>query len=198
VYPVEPEHDLTHVAVVAEDTHSLDVIQRMFPSGQVATKFFYVGTPYAIAYRVKAGTRAQTPLEEKVVFDDRIVLVSLQLPGGTAHAGETLPVTISWTSRIELNVNYTIFVHLAPSLDSPPIAQEDAEPCDNSYPTTWWSPGEIIEENRRIVIPAGTAPGQYVLTTGVYELATGKRLPMFATFEPPGDQFVLGVVNIAR
>jgi hypothetical protein len=37
-----------------------------------------------------------------------------------------------------------------------------------------------------------------VLTTGVYELATGKRLPMFATSEPPGDQFVLGTVNITR
>ncbi len=198
VYPVEPEHGLTHVAVVAEDTHSLDALQRAFPSGEVVRKFWDAGARWAVAYRVNAGSRAQTPLNEVAVFGDRITLVNSQAVEVSARAGETLSITLAWKSLAAVSVNYTIFVHLAPLLDSPPIAQEDAQPCDNSYPTTWWSPGEIIEENRRIVIPADIAPGQYVLTMGVYELATGKRLQMFATSGPPGDQFVLGTVSITR
>jgi hypothetical protein len=224
VYPIEPTRDWTHVSIVAEERHSLDVIQRVFPSGHIVKEFadfrvlagrraWNVGTPYSIAYRVSAGSRAQTPLDEAAVFGDGIALVNSgtfrtsETPKVSVRAGETLSITLAWKSLAAVSVNYTIFVHLAPALDAPRlrvvpndtiVAQEDAQPCDNSYPTTWWSPGEIIEEDRRIVIPADTLPGQYVLTTGVYELATGKRLPMFANSEPPGDQFVLGTVNITR
>ena len=192
VYPVELERDLTHVAVVAEDTHSLDALQRVFPSGEVVRKFWDAGTRWAVAYRVNAGSRAQTPLDEAAVFGDGIALVNSQTfrasetPKVSVRAGETLSITLAWKSLATVSVNYTIFVHLAPTLDSPPVAQEDAQPCDNSYPTTWWSPGEIIEEDRRIVIPADTLPGQYVLTTGIYDWATGQRLPMFAPSEAAG------------
>ncbi len=202
VYPAVPEHALTHVAIVAEESNSLQTLRQIFPSGQIVDIFYDEGQLYAVAFRVQEKTLARVPPEGRAVFrppKKEIVLVGFDLPSGKSfRAGDTLPITITWESHNPLDVNYTIFVHLAPTLDSPPVAQEDAQPCDNSYPTTWWSPGEIVEENRRIVIPAGTLPGQYVLTTGVYELATGKRLPMFATSEPSGDQFVLGVVNITR
>jgi len=210
VYPVEPEHDLTHVAVVVEDTHSLDALQRAFPSGEIVRKFadfagrraWDAGARWAVAYRVSAGNRAQTPLDEAAVFGERIALSNLQTfgvsetPKVSAHAGETLSITLVWKSLAAVSVNYTIFVHLAPALDAPPVAQEDAQPCDNSYPTTWWSPGEIIQENRRLVIPADTLPGQYVLTTGVYDWVTGQRLPVRSIGKPPGDQFVLGTVTV--
>ncbi len=203
VYPVQPEHDFTHVAIVAQETNSLKAVQRAFPSGQVAQKFFDAGTPYAVAYHVRAGTRAQTPQGELAVFGDRIVLVDTQTLGVSEtpkvlRIGDTLPITLTWSSHAALDVNYTIFVHLAPALDAPPIAQEDAQPCDNSYPTTWWAPGEIIEENHGIVIPPNTLPGQYLLTTGIYDLATGKRLPMHSSYAPPGDRFILGTVMVTR
>ena len=204
VYPVELEHDLTHVAVVVEDTHSLDALQRVFPSGEVVKKFWDAGTRWAVAYRVNAGDRAQTPLNEAAVFGDGIALVNSQAFGVSetpkilARAGETLSIMLAWKSLATVRVNYTIFVHLAPTLDAPPVAQEDAQPCDNSYPTTWWSPGEIVEEDRRIVIPAGTPPGQYVLTAGIYDWATGQRLPARSIGKPPGDQLVLGMVSVTR
>jgi hypothetical protein len=198
VYPVELEHDLTHVAVVAEDTHSLDVLQRVFPSGQVERKFWDAGTRWAVAYHVNAGNRAQTSLDEVALFGEGIALVGTQSLRTSVHAGEALSITLTWESLATVRTNYTIFVHLAPALDVPLVAQEDAQPCDNSYPTTWWSPGEIVEEDRRIVIPAGTPPGQYVLTTGIYDWATGQRLPVRSTDKPLGDQFVLGIVSVTR
>jgi 4-amino-4-deoxy-L-arabinose transferase-like glycosyltransferase len=198
VYPIEPEQDFTHVAVVAEDKNSLTTLQRVFPSGQIVTKFFDKGQLYAAAFRVKAKTLAHVPPEERAVFEGRIVLAGFELPpGATARAGDTLPITLTWQSRAALDVNYTLFVHLALTPDSPPLAQEDAQPCDNSYPTTWWTPGEIIEEHRRIAIPANAPPGQYVVTTGIYDLATGKRLPMRSVDGEASDQFRMGYARIA-
>jgi Dolichyl-phosphate-mannose-protein mannosyltransferase len=199
VYPVEPTSDWTHVTIVAEEQHSLDAIQRVFPSGQIVNKFWDAGTRYAVAYRVTKGTLARVPPEGRAVFDNRIVLAYFDMPPNAVfRAGDTLPITVSWTSRVPLDMSYTIFVHLSPALNAPPVAQEDAQPCDNSYPTTWWSPGEIIEENRRIVIPANALPGQYVLTTGIYDLATSKRLPVRSPGAPPSDKYVLGTVTVSR
>ena len=196
VYPAQPERDWTHVAIVAQETNSLNAIQRAFPSGQAAKKFFDVGTPYAVAFRVQAGARAQIPQEALALFGEQVALVNLQIPSDTIRAGETLPVTIAWQSRAAINADYTIFVHLTHLLDRPPTAQEDTQPCDNSYPTTWWSPGEIIQENRRIVIPANTPPGPYLLTTGIYDATTGKRLLLRSPPAQPGDQYVLGWVTV--
>jgi hypothetical protein len=198
VYPLQPARDWTHVAIVAQEANSLSAIQRAFPSGQVAQKFFDAGAAFAVAYRVKAGTRAQTPLQERAAFGDQIALVDAQIAGASVQAGQTLPITLTWTSRAATQTDYTIFVHLALALDTPPMAQEDAQPCDNSYPTTWWSPGEIIQESRRIAIPADTPPGQYILTTGIYDLATGRRLPVRSPDPSPGDRFILGTVTVTR
>lgn len=200
VYPVQPGHDFTHVAIVAEESNSLQALQRVFPSGQVVKTFKSLSSPYAVAFRVNKDTLAQVPPEGKAVFtlaEKEIVLVRGGVPSNKVfHIGDTLPITVAWQSHHPLDMNLTIFVHLSPMPDSPPIAQEDAQPCDNSYPTTWWAPGEIIEEYRRVVIPANAPPGQYVLTTGIYDLATGQRLPVRSPGAPPGDYFVLGTVAI--
>lgn len=198
VYPFQPARDWTHIAIVAQEIHSLPVIQRAFPSGQVADRFLDAGTAFAVVYRVQAGTQAQTPLQEPAVFGDQIALVDTQIAGVSVQAGQTLPITLTWTGRAALQKDYTIFVHLAPTLDAPPAAQEDAQPCDNSYPTTWWSPGEIIQENRIIAVPADAPPGQYVLTTGIYDLVTGRRLPVRSTEPSPGDRFILGAITVTR
>jgi hypothetical protein len=203
VYPVKPEHDFTHIAIVAEETGSLQALERAFPSGQIVQTFKSLDRPYAIAYRIYKGELARAPLEGRAVFGlagKQIILTKpSRLADTSLHAGDTLTLTLAWQSRQPLDVNLTIFVHLAPTPDSPPVAQEDAQPCDNSYPTTWWTPGEIIEEYRRIVIPPGAPPGEYVVTTGIYDLATSQRLPMWTQAESgqtTGDRFVLGTVRI--
>ena len=197
VYPVEPEHDFTHIAVVAEDKNSIQTLQRVFPSGQIVYRFFDKGQRYAAAFRVEAKTPARVPPEERAVFDGRIALAGFELPSSQpVRAGDTLPITLTWQSHAELAVNYTFFVHLAPFPDTPPIAQEDAQPCDNSYPTTWWSPGEAVEEHRRIALPADAEPGRYTVTAGIYDWGTGKRLPMRSLDGAAGDQFILGTVTI--
>jgi hypothetical protein len=199
VYPVEPQRDFTHIAVVAEDKNSIQTLQRVFPSGQIVYRIFDEGQRYAAAFRVEAKTLARVLQEAQAVFDGRIALVGFELPSSQpVRAGDTLSITLMWQSRAELDANYTFFVHLAPLPDTPPIAQEDTQPCDNSYPTTWWSPGEAIEEYRRIALPANATPGQYTVTTGIYDWVTGRRLPMRSLDGVTGDQFILGTVTLTH
>lgn len=208
VYPAAPAHNWTHIAVVAEESNSLRALQRVFPSGQVIRTIKNLDKPYAVAYRVPKSAAARAPLQDQALFDPDnrpITLTKLDMPEGkTFRAGDTLTLTLAWQSRQPLDVNLTTFVHLALTPNTPPVAQEDAQPCDNSYPTTWWTPGEVIEEYRRIAIPASVRPGNYVLTAGLYDLATGQRLPVCAhPAQGQGgaacaqDRFELGQVIIA-
>jgi hypothetical protein len=201
VYPSAVERGWTHIAVLREDAHSLPVMQRAYPSAQRVKEIRAGDAPWAVAYRVPAGSQAQTRLETLAVFGEWLALVQEVTPNSQpskslAHAGATWPLTLTWQSLATADVNYTLFVHLATAPNAPPIAQEDAQPCDNSYPTTWWTPGEVIQEERRIAIPANAPPGLYVLAVGVYDLATGQRLPMRAADGTTGDQFTFGLAEI--
>ncbi len=197
VYPAQPASDWTHVSIVAEESSSLRAIRSAFPAADVAAQFKHAGSTYATALHIKQGTAAQIPTGGLAVLDGRIDLLSATMPvPASVRAGEAFTLTLVWQARAASTEDYTVFLHLSPAPGQPPVAQEDAQPCDNSYPTSWWSPGEIIEENHRLAIPPGAAPGQYVLAAGMYNLATGQRLPVSSPAAPPGDQYVLGSINI--
>ncbi len=71
--------------------------------------------------------------------------------------------------------DYTLFVHLRDTTGRT-IAQADGEPQSGAYPTSFWDPGEVVSDERRITIPTGTTAGAYKLVLGLYHLATGERL----------------------
>ncbi len=179
VYPYQPSADFVHVAIVADEQQSLPALQAAFPSGQVVHQIFDRGAPYAIVYRVPAGTRASVELDPQAVFGKSIELARpVTLERDTFKAGEVVALTLTWRALATPPANYTSFVHLARQAGQAPLAQEDAQPCDNSYPTTWWSPGEIIAEKRQVALPPDLPAGDYVLSTGWYNLSTGQRLQL--------------------
>ena len=53
------------------------------------------------------------------------------------------------------------------------VSQIDATPINNEYPTSWWAPGEILDESVKLVAPSA---GNYTLTTGFYDPDTQERL----------------------
>jgi hypothetical protein len=55
-------------------------------------------------------------------------------------------------------------------------AQSDGEPANWSRPTTGWLPGEIVIDQRVLVVPGGANPGEYTLHAGMYT-QQGGRLP---------------------
>ncbi|MCS6802681.1 MAG: hypothetical protein RMM58_00885 [Chloroflexota bacterium] len=96
-----------------------------------------------------------------------------------ADEGDTL--VLFWRARREVGRDYTVFVHLLDEAGRL-IAQRDAPPQGGGYPTSLWSAGERVTD--RIVLPE--AEGVRTILIGLYDLATGARLPT-----PRGDALAI-------
>ena len=84
-------------------------------------------------------------------------------------------VILVWQSERETAVSYRVFLHLI-GPDGQIVAQSDGEPAHWSRPTTGWLPGEIVVDERTLVLPDMLPPGAYRLLAGLYDPASGQRL----------------------
>jgi hypothetical protein len=73
-------------------------------------------------------------------------------------------------------LDYQVFIHILDD-SSGPIAQADFQPKAGAYPTSVWSPGETIEECIGLDTP-DLPPSDWRFAIGLYDLATGQRLPV--------------------
>jgi hypothetical protein len=107
------------------------------------------------------------------LFGDDLRLLGYQLD----HNGDRLSLTLDWRSERRMETDYKIFVHVFDPATGVPVAQDDAMPHRWAYPTTFWGPGEVVED----VIPIslqGVPAGAYGIAVGVYDPATMERLPV--------------------
>ncbi|GAB4438054.1 MAG: hypothetical protein Fur0044_34850 [Anaerolineae bacterium] len=94
-------------------------------------------------------------------------------------------ITLYWRSLAPVSENYVVFVHLLDE-HGETIGQADGPPTANSYPTRWWSPGETIADTRTLP----SALGLVALRLGLYDLASGQRLPITESNLPQQDNSV--------
>jgi 4-amino-4-deoxy-L-arabinose transferase-like glycosyltransferase len=123
----------------------------------------------------------QTPLEAD--FGGQIRLLGYTLACDLEAA--TCNVQLYWQAADDLDVDYTVFVHLVGE-DGHKAGQHDGVPQGGFYPTSAWKPGEIVVDEHQIDIAAGVPPGDYRLLVGLYRLDTGERLPVLG---PDGQPF---------
>ncbi len=110
-----------------------------------------------------------------VLLGDVILLrgYDLQLPA------ESLKLTLYWQAQRRMDTSYKVFVHLIDLTTGDIVVQDDAVPRRWTYPTTRWERGEVVED--AITLPLdGVPPGQYRVVVGLYDPATGKRLPAYS------------------
>jgi hypothetical protein len=107
------------------------------------------------------------------LFGDDLRLVSYQLH----HDRDQLSVTLHWRAERRMQTNYKIFVHVFEPTTSVPVAQDDAMPRRETYPTTLWWPGEAVEDLVPISLEEAPA-GRYGVAVGVYDPTTMERLPV--------------------
>jgi hypothetical protein len=154
---------------------------------------------YAWLYRTHEGpipaSFVQTPLS--ATFDGRIELLGYTLNETQFRPGESPLLALYWQPTTAMPEDYTVFVHLL-SEQEELLAQQDSQPARGTRPTYTWAAGEIIEDTREIVIPSDAPPGGYSLSVGMYELATGERLPVTddAGLSQPDGRLVLLPVEI--
>jgi hypothetical protein len=91
---------------------------------------------------------------------------------------EAIQVTLRWSADGYLDTDYTVFVHLVEADDGDRVlAQGDAPPLGGRWPTSLWLPSVMLDDVHTVPLPADLPPGTYELVVGLYNPATGVRLP---------------------
>jgi hypothetical protein len=159
------------------------------------------GSPVILVYTtVPAATLTALPagaVATDIEFRDGIRLLGYAPahPGWTA--GEMASLTLYWNAAAPPARDYTVFVHLSAD-DERIVAQHDGVPALGSRPTTSWRAGDVVADRVRLDMPVDAQPGQYRLWVGLYDPATGVRLPI--TGPPPGsnvDRALLATPQVA-
>ena len=108
-----------------------------------------------------------------------------------AYNGDTMPLTLYWRVETAVTANYMPFVHLE---DVWKYRWSQVESF--AYPAAQWQPGEVIVQRIDLPIPPGTPPGGYRLRIGLFDPATGSRLPQLdGNGRFAGDSYILEYVG---
>jgi hypothetical protein len=124
-----------------------------------------------------------------------IELLGSDLPEQAAP-GEALTPTLVWRARTtSANRAYTVLLHLVDA-DGNVVAQGDGLPV---RPTTSWRRGEVVSDERLVVLPADLPAGTYTVLVGLYDATDPAypRLPVTVDGVPRDDGRVpLGTIAI--
>jgi hypothetical protein len=85
-------------------------------------------------------------------------------------------VELYWHTRTAVETDYTVFIQLLDA-HKQVVAQVDAQPLAEIFPTSHWQPGDVISDRFLLPITFDEVGGENRLVTGMYDLATGLRLP---------------------
>jgi uncharacterized membrane protein len=113
----------------------------------------------------------QHPLD--AAFDSGIGLKGYSVTRGQPG---TLDLSLYWTASGPIGVPYTVFAHVLDS-DGKLVAQRDSPPRNGVKATTAWLAGETIDDSVEIPLPDDVAARAAQLEVGLYDPATGHRLP---------------------
>ena len=81
---------------------------------------------------------------------------------------DILQLTLWWQALQNPQADYTVFVHLFDPDTEFLAGQSDAQPRGGTYPTSWWTTGEVVSDT--VAFPLGDAPeGTYRLAVGLYD-----------------------------
>lgn len=89
--------------------------------------------------------------------------------------GDTLDLTLYWTSLAPVDENFDVFVHVLDP-QGQIIAQADQEPAGGIAATSLWQPGDIIRDTYQLAVPESGARA-WSLHVGLYLRDSGERLP---------------------
>jgi hypothetical protein len=135
---------------------------------------------------------ARLPFEGRFAGGVRLIGYRLFPPtDGEGFEGGPLHLTLYWQAAEAVGQDYTVFTHFV-AADGYRVAGHDSPPARGRRPTTGWTPGETIVDPHDLAIPADLAPGEYFIRVGLYDPATGQRLPVVDS----SDDFVTLPVSV--
>lgn len=102
-------------------------------------------------------------------------------PGQDSQAVE---IELYWQLHAPAELDYTVFIQLLDPQNRI-IAQVDTQPLAGLYPTSRWQAGDIISDRFFLAVAAPDLAADNRLVTGMYDLATGTRLPAYDQDDKP-------------
>ena len=127
----------------------------------------------------------------EVTVGESIRLLGYDLDKEQVQPGEAVRLNLYWQAMGYLETSYTVFTHLLDA-ENQVRGQKDSIPGSGTLPTTGWVEGEVITDAYDLALDVDAQPGDYVLEIGMYDAATGRRLPLYdASGEPLGDRLLL-------
>jgi hypothetical protein len=184
VVPRQAMVDTVYMIVPEQDPDSLNLLSSYFPAGEVVAEGpLQNGQPSLVVFEVPAGSTAGIAPSHQtdVGWGGKIKLLGYDLDATSYVPGDSAQLALYYETLEAMDADYTLFVHLVSSEDSaspkPIWGQSDSEPCQRSYRTSEWIPGEIIRDKVVITVASDTPPGNYQLEVGFYLLETMTRVP---------------------
>jgi hypothetical protein len=113
-----------------------------------------------------------------------VELLGYDLDPSELRAGQAMHVTLYWRALDEMEVSYTVFVHLL-DRENRIWGQRDSIPGNGTLPTTGWVKGEVIADKYEFTVRPDAPPGEYLVEVGLYDAQTGQRLPVLSKVEGP-------------
>jgi len=133
-------------------------------------------------------------------FGDGAQLLGFDMAtGGNAWPigpGTNLSLTLYWQGRVPMSTSYTVFVQLLDA-NNRLGGQHDALPGNGLLPTTSWLKDEVLTDQHQIAVRPDALPGQYRLVVGLYDAASGARVPVsVGGVRQPDDMLVLDTLSV--
>ncbi len=146
---------------------------------------------FRLALYATADESALAEVAVNARLGEAIALRTVRRADRPLRPGDVLPVALCWQATAAVERDYTVFVQLL-AADGRLVAQHDAPPVDGFRPTSGWAAGETVCDRHGLWLPADLSPSDYALIAGMYDPATGARLPVAAG----GDHVTLATVQV--
>ncbi|NDJ78634.1 MAG: phospholipid carrier-dependent glycosyltransferase [Chloroflexi bacterium] len=145
-----------------------------------------------VVYRINrdARTTPMTPVaaqESEVLVGDFVVFLGHDLVTLQWQPGEKVALALYWqpTDTAPPALDYSVYIHLLDA-DGNLLAQWDGVPMQGQYPARFWRPGESLLDYWLLRLPEELPSGPAQLRIGLYDPASGERLPVTVDGEPTG------------
>ncbi len=126
------------------------------------------GVDYAWIYQVPPPVAHARPAD----FGPDLALLGYDQEEEEAQPGQPVEIELTWQAQDRLTEDYWLFAHLV-GPDGRRFAQ-----IDQPYQTSQWKPGRFVAAELPFPLPADLPVGTYRLLVGLYDPATGQRLPL--------------------
>jgi hypothetical protein len=140
-----------------------------------AVPFAVIAPHYAPPPELTPAQIAAIPHRVDAGFGGEMTLLGYDLETGALLPGESVRLTLYWRSEIQMDRNWSIFVHVVDERDII-VAQRDRYPGQGTLATTLLRPGQTFADEYVIPLPEATySPAAARIQVGLYDLLDGVR-----------------------